>query len=206
MLPASPNYTLGENKQIPLPAKLKACRRTPALCTFIKQDWMWKQGGEGKTRESKVWAEKGWDGGARRHQACFARNSLIEPKPPLRPKIVTSFFFCKIHGSCSGKGSPLGEIPREHPHAAAASIPKQPCYKGPEAQESQNLHPQMMITRLCPKLPSLRARRQRPVTPRASPKIPKEKEKRRNYVANPRYTLLCSSLLCYFARFLQGYV
>lgn len=31
--------------------------------------------------------------------------------------------------------------------------------------------------------------------PRASPKIPKEKEKRRNYVANPRYTLSCESFV-----------
>lgn len=150
VLPASPNYTLGENKQIPLPAKLKACRRTPALCTFIKRGWMWRQGGEGKSRESKVWAEKGWDGGARRHQ---------------------------------------------------------PCCKGPESRESPNLHPQLTTMGLCPKHPLLRAqRRQLPAMPRSSPKILKEKAKRRNYVANPRYTLSCSSPLCYFAHFLQGRV
>ncbi|EOA95134.1 hypothetical protein Anapl_06664 [Anas platyrhynchos] len=60
---------------------------------------------------------------------------------------------------------------------------------------------------LCPKHPLLRAqRRQLPAMPRASPKILKEKAKRRNYVANPRYTLSCSSPLCYFAHFLQGRV
>lgn len=65
---------------------------------------MWRQGGEGKSRESEVWAEKGWDGGARRHQACFACNSLAEPKP----KIIL-FFFAKFMGCALAKGALQGK-------------------------------------------------------------------------------------------------